>query len=127
MAGPWEKYAAPEPAASGPWDKYGAAPPSAENTPAAPSWGQQFLDATGDRLRDVGSAFYGASATANRIFANLADIGEGFVKNTAGIEASAPIRNLSGILRANQEAQQNESARLAGGRNDLAAQVTRGV
>jgi hypothetical protein len=99
----------------------------ATSSTAAPGFGQQFLDATRDRLKDVGSAVYGASATANRIFANLAETGENVVRNTAGIEAASPLLSLKNTFRQNQEAQQAEAQRLAGGRNDLAGQITRGV
>jgi hypothetical protein len=99
----------------------------ATSSTAAPSFTQQFIDATRDRLKDLGSAVYGTAANANRMFANVAEMGENVVRNTAGIEAAAPLRNLGSTFRQNQEAQQAEAQRLAGGRNDLAGQITRGL
>jgi len=119
---PWERNWDAVPAGAKPWERDWNAPAA-----AAPGLGQQIVDSGVNFLKDVGSAGYGAAATANRIFANLADIGENVVKNTAGIEAAAPLRDWGQTFRANQQAQQAEAQRLAGGRKDFAGQLTRGL
>jgi hypothetical protein len=98
-----------------------------DNHPPAPGIGQQLLDVGVNTAKDVGAGIYGASATANKVFANLAMMGGNVLKNTAGIEASAPLLNLESYFRRSQEAQQQEAQRLAGGRNDLASQINRGL
>jgi GNAT superfamily N-acetyltransferase len=101
-------------------------PPESDRTPT-PTFGQQLLnEAVINPLKQVGAGALGASATANKITANIADAAEWLVRNTAGIEAGAPLRNLSQWARQNQEAQQKQAAELSGGRNDLASQLYRG-
>jgi hypothetical protein len=94
---------------------------------AAPSLLQDIGTSFQNFGRDVGSAIYGASATANRMTANLAQGAENLLEKYAGLPQGTPLRDLGQWARNQQQAQQAEAQRLAGGRNDLASQINRGL
>lgn len=90
--------------------------PSAPVQPPAAPLGQQAVQSFVNFGRDIGAAAYGASAAVNRQLANAADM----VSRITGLPAG-------GLFRDWQQAQEKTAAQLAGGRTDLAGQITRGV
>ncbi len=99
-------------------------------TPPEPTFGEQLLhEGVINPAKQVAAGALSASATANRITANVAHMADSlsdWISTTTGLPKGGLFKNISDWARTQQVAQEKQAADLAGGRTDLPSQILRG-
>jgi hypothetical protein len=95
------------------------------------SFGQQFVqEAIVNPAKQVGAGLVGASATANRMTANIADMADSLadhISKATGLPKGGLFHSIGEWARGNQHAQEQQAQQLSGGRQDLPSQIYRGA
>ncbi len=98
--------------------------------PPEPTTGEQLLhEAVINPAKQVAAGALSASATANRMTANVAHMADSlsdWISTTTGLPKGGLFKNISDWARTQQVAQEKQAADLAGGRTDLPSQILRG-